>query len=210
VHKVTVIPRGRALGATQILPEEDRLNIGESDLRDRLVFLLGGRAAEKLIFDEFSAGAEDDLNKATGLARRMVTHWGMSDKLGPIAYGENQQEVFLGHSVTQTKNVSEETARVIDSEVRKLVDSGYDKARTLITDSLNRLHDLANALLEHETLTGDEISAILRGKPMPKAPPPEPPSASAPTGGKRGSVPTTAPDEDTDLGGMEPSPQPGT
>ena len=141
----------------------------------------------------------------------MVTQWGMSDKLGPIAYGENQQEVFLGHSVTQTKSVSEETAQLIDSEVRALVDGGYDKARTMIGDDLGKLHDLANALLEHETLTGDEIAAILRGEPMPKAaPPPEPPSASAPNGGKRGSVPTTSPtDEDEDTGGMEPSPQPG-
>jgi cell division protease FtsH len=134
----------------------------------------------------------------------------MSDKLGPIAYGENQQEVFLGHSVTQSKNVSEQTAQMIDNEVRKLVDTGYEKARSLITDHLARLNDLANALLEHETLTGDEISAILRGEPMPKAPPQEPPSASAPTGGKRGSVPSTAPSDDADdTGGMEPTPQPG-
>ena len=137
----------------------------------------------------------------------------MSDKLGPMAYGENQQEVFLGHSVTQTKSVSEATAQMIDAEIRKIVEEGYQKARDLITNDLDRLHDLANALLEHETLTGDEIGAILRGEPIPKTSPPphEPPSAAAPTGGKRGSVPTTArPKEDGDTGGMEPSPQPGS
>ena len=211
IHKATIIPRGRALGMVMRLPEGDRISVSREKLEADIAVAMGGRVAEELIFghDKVTAGASSDIEQATKIARHMVTHWGMSDKLGPIAYGENQQEVFLGHSVTQTKNVSEETARLIDSEVRKLVDTGYDKARTLITDSLNRLHDLANALLEHETLTGDEISAILRGEPMPKAPPPEPPSASAPTGGKRGSVPTTAPDEDTDLGGMEPSPQPG-
>ncbi|MGI9492853.1 MAG: ATP-dependent zinc metalloprotease FtsH, partial [Geminicoccaceae bacterium] len=206
------IPRGRALGMVMRLPEGDRISVSREKLEADIAVAMGGRVAEELIFghDKVTAGASSDIEQATKIARHMVTHWGMSDKLGPIAYGENQQEVFLGHSVTQTKNVSEETARVIDSEVRKLVDVGYDKARTLITDGLDRLHDLANALLEHETLTGDEISAILRGEPMPKAPPPEPPSASAPTGGKRGSVPTTSPDEDSDLGGMEPSPQPGT
>ncbi|MGI9499401.1 MAG: ATP-dependent zinc metalloprotease FtsH, partial [Geminicoccaceae bacterium] len=172
---------------------------------------MGGRVAEELTFghDKVTAGASSDIEQATKIARHMVTHWGMSDKLGPIAYGENQQEVFLGHSVTQTKNVSEETAQLIDSEVRSLVDTGYEKARMLISDHIERLNDLANALLEHETLTGDEISAILRGEPMPKAPPQEPPSASAPSGGKRGSVPNTASADDEDAGGMEPSPQPG-
>jgi len=212
IHKATIIPRGRALGMVMQLPEKDRHSHTRDWLESRISVAMGGRVAEEFIFGDgkINSGASSDIEGATKIARHMVTQWGMSEKLGPIAYGENQQEVFLGHSVTQTKSVSEETAQLIDSEVRKLVDEGYEKARKLIGDNLDKLHDLAKALIEHETLTGDEIGAILRGEPMPKAPPPEPPSASAPTGGKRGSVPTTSPDEDTDLGGMEPTPQPGT
>jgi cell division protease FtsH len=211
IHKATIIPRGRALGMVMRLPEGDRISVSREKLEADIAVAMGGRVAEELTFghDKVTAGASSDIEQATKIARHMVTHWGMSDKLGPIAYGENQQEVFLGHSVTQSKNVSEETAQLIDSEVRQIVDTGYEKARTLISDHIDRLSDLANALLEHETLTGDEISAILRGEPMPKAPPQEPPSASAPTGGKRGSVPSTAPDDSEDTGGMEPSPQPG-
>jgi cell division protease FtsH len=138
----------------------------------------------------------------------MVTQWGMSDKLGPMVYGENQQEVFLGHSITQSQNISEATARLIDAEIRGIVDEGYGTAQTIISGNLERLHDLAHALLEHETLTGEDVSAVLRGEPMPKAPPQEPPSAAA-AGGRRGSVPTTAPPKEDSSGGMEPSPQPG-
>ena len=212
IHKATIIPRGRALGMVMRLPEGDRISVSREKLEADIAVAMGGRVAEELIFghDKVTAGASSDIEQATKIARHMVTQWGMSDKLGPIAYGENQQEVFLGHSVTQSKNLSEETAQLIDGEIRELVDTGYDKAKTLINDHIDRLNDLANALLEHETLTGDEISAILRGEPMPKAPPPEPPSASAPSGGKRGSVPSTAPSDDAeDTGGMEPSPQPG-
>ncbi|MEM9442770.1 MAG: ATP-dependent zinc metalloprotease FtsH [Pseudomonadota bacterium] len=213
IHKATIIPRGRALGMVMRLPEGDRISVSREKLEADIAVAMGGRVAEELVFghDKVTAGASSDIEQATKIARHMVTQWGMSDKLGPIAYGENQQEVFLGHSVTQSKNLSEETAQLIDAEIRQLVDTGYDKARTLINDHIDRLNDLANALLEHETLTGDEISAILRGEPMPKAPPPEPPSASAPSGGKRGSVPSTSPADDDaeDTGGMEPSPQPG-
>ena len=155
-----------------------------------------------------TAGAASDIEQATKIARHMVTQWGMSDKLGPMAYGENQQEVFLGHSITQTKNVSESTAQLIDAEIRRLVEAGFDTAKTIVARNLDRLHDLANALLEHETLTGEEVGAVLRGEPIPKSPPHEPPSAAAPSGGKRGSVPTTAPPKE-DTGGLEPSPQPG-
>ncbi len=213
IHKATIIPRGRALGMVMRLPEGDRISVSREKLEADIAVAMGGRVAEELVFghDKVTAGASSDIEQATKIARHMVTQWGMSDKLGPIAYGENQQEVFLGHSVTQSKNLSEETAQLIDAEIRQLVDGGYDKARTLISDHIDRLDDLANALLEHETLTGDEISAILRGEPMPKAPPQEPPSASAPNGGKRGSVPSTSPADDDaeDTGGMEPTPQPG-
>jgi cell division protease FtsH len=171
---------------------------------------MGGRVAEELIFghEKVTAGAASDIEQATKIARHMVTQWGMSDKLGPMAYGENQQEVFLGHSITQSQNISEATARLIDAEIRRIVDEGYGGAQSIISNNLDRLHDLAHALLEHETLTGEEVSAVLRGDPMPKAPPQEPPSAAAPSTGRRGSVPTTAPPKD-DAGGMEPSPQPG-
>jgi cell division protease FtsH len=117
--------------------------------------------------------------------------------------------VFLGHAITQSQNVSEATARLIDAEIRRIVDEGYAGAQQIISGNLEGLHDLANALLEHETLTGEEVSAVLRGDPMPKAPPQEPPSAAAPSTGRRGSVPTTAPPPKDDAGGMEPSPQPG-
>ena len=121
MHKVSIIPRGRSLGATQLLPEEDRMNISESELQTRLLFLLGGRAAEKLVFDEYSAGAEDDLNKATQLARRMVTHWGMSERLGPVAFRDSEDHPFLGREMAEPRRFSEHTAQVIDEEVSRLL-----------------------------------------------------------------------------------------
>jgi cell division protease FtsH len=210
IHKATIIPRGRALGMVMRLPEGDRISVSREKLNADISVAMGGRVAEELIFgyDKVTAGAASDIEQATKIARHMVTHWGMSDKLGPLSYGENQQEVFLGHSVTQTKNVSEATSQLIDSEIRRLVEAGYETAQSVIRGNVQLLNDLASALLEHETLTGEEVSAILRGEPMPKAPPHEPTGAAAPAGGKRGSVPTTAPPT-RDAGGMEPSPQPG-
>ncbi len=211
IHKATIIPRGRALGMVMRLPEGDRISVSREKLNADIAVAMGGRVAEELIFghEKVTAGAASDIEQATKIARHMVTHWGMSDELGPMSYGENQQEVFLGHSITQTKHVSEATAQLIDSEIRKIVDEGYSSAWSIISSDLDQLHDLANALLEHETLTGEEIGAVLRGDPMPKSSGPSdvPPSATAPSGGKRGSVPTTAPPKDT--GGMTPSPQPG-
>ena len=216
IHKATIIPRGRALGMVMRLPEGDRISVSREKLKADVAVAMGGRVAEELIFghEKVTAGAASDIEQATRLGRHMVTHWGMSDKLGPIAYGENQQEVFLGHSVTQSKNVSESTAQLIDAEIRKIVDEGYATAQRILTEHMEKLHDLALALLEHETLTGEEVGAILRGQPMPKKAkePHEPPSpsASAPTsGGKRGSVPTTSAPKGDGRPGMEPSPQPG-
>jgi cell division protease FtsH len=211
IHKATIIPRGRALGMVMRLPEGDRISVSREKLNADIAVAMGGRVAEEVIFgyDKVTAGAASDIEQATKIARHMVTQWGMSDKLGPMAYGENQQEVFLGHSITQSQNVSEATARLIDGEIRRIVDEGYSGAQQIISSNLDRLHDLANALLEHETLTGDEVGAVLRGDPMPKAAPQEAASSStAASGGRRGSVPTTAPPKD-DAGGMEPSPQPG-
>jgi cell division protease FtsH len=161
VHKVSIIPRGRSLGATQLLPEEDRLNIGESELRTRLLFLLGGRSAEKLIFDEFSAGAEDDLNKATQLARRMVTHWGMSERLGPVAFRDGEEHPFLGKEMAEPRRFSEHTAQVIDEEVVRILREASDEARKMLTRHRDKLDALAGALAQEETLDEDDIEELI-------------------------------------------------
>jgi cell division protease FtsH len=165
VHKVTIIPRGRALGMLMQLPEGDRYSMNFEQMTSRLAIMMGGRVAEELIFgkDKVTSGASSDIQAATGLARNMVTRWGYSDKLGLVSYGDNQEEVFLGHSVSRTQNVSEETANVIDSEVKRLVQAGYDEAKRILTEKLDDLHTLAKALLEYETLSGDEIVAALKG-----------------------------------------------
>jgi cell division protease FtsH len=161
VHKVTIIPRGRALGVTQLLPEEDRLNIGERELHNRLIFMLGGRAAEKLIFDEYSAGAEDDLKRATQLARRMVTHWGMSERLGPVAYRTSEEHPFLGREITEQREFSDHTARVIDEEVARILHESADKASSMLEGNRDLLDRLAGRLEETELLDEHEIEAIL-------------------------------------------------
>ncbi len=168
VHKATIIPRGRALGLVMSLPENDRLSHSRAWLIAKLVMSMGGRVAEEIIFgaEKVSNGASSDIKQATDIARRMVTEWGMSDKLGLIAYGDNSQEVFLGHSVTQNKNVSEATAREIENEVKSLIDSAYGRARQILTDNLEELHRLAKGLIEYETLSGDEIRTVLRGEPV--------------------------------------------
>ena len=135
LHKVSIIPRGRSLGATQLLPEEDRVNIGERELHTRLLFLLGGRAAEKLVFNEFSAGAEDDLNKATQIARRMVTHWGMSERLGPVAFRDSEEHPFLGKEMATSRQFSEHTAQVIDEEVIRILREAADRAETMLREN---------------------------------------------------------------------------
>ena len=161
VHKVSIIPRGRALGATQLLPEEDRLNISQSELQTRLLFLLGGRAAEKLVFDEYSAGAEDDLNKATQLARRMVTHWGMSERLGPVAFRDSEDHPFLGREMAEPRRFSEHTAQVIDEEVSRLLREAADRATDLLTRNRDKLNALAQRLEEVETLDEAEIENLI-------------------------------------------------
>jgi cell division protease FtsH len=165
VHKVTIIPRGRALGMVMQLPEGDRYSMNFEQMTSRLAIMMGGRVAEELIFgkDKVTSGASSDIQAATSLARNMVTRWGYSDKLGLVSYGDNQEEVFLGHSVSRTQNVSEETANIIDSEVKRLVQAGYDEARRILTEKLDDLHTLAKALLEFETLSGDEVIGALKG-----------------------------------------------
>jgi cell division protease FtsH len=167
VHKATIIPRGRALGMVMQLPEGDRYSLNFEQMTSRLAIMMGGRVAEELIFgkDKVTSGASSDIQAATGLARNMVTRWGYSDALGLVSYGDNQEEVFLGHSVSRTQNVSEATANVIDSEVKRLVQAGYDEAKRILTEKLEDLHTLAKALLEYETLSGDEIVNALKGVP---------------------------------------------
>jgi cell division protease FtsH len=208
VHKATIIPRGRALGLVMSLPEGDRYSKSKSKLLAELTMAMGGRAAEEIIFgpDKVSNGAAGDIKMATDQARRMITEWGMSDKLGMIAYGDNSQEVFLGHSVTQNKNVSEATAREIDGEIKDIIDRAYAKARRILTENVEELHRLARGLLEHETLSGDEIRTVLRGEPVIRKvvddPAPESRRASVPTTGRP--VSPTPP-----AGGLGPAPQPG-
>ena len=167
VHKATIIPRGRALGMVMQLPEGDRYSMDYTQMTSRLAILMGGRVAEQLKFgkDNITSGAASDIDQATKLARAMITQWGFSDELGRVAYGENQQEVFLGHSVSQQKNLSEATAQTIDSEVRKLIDVAYDTATKVLKKKKKDWETLSQGLLEYETLSGDEITDLLKGKP---------------------------------------------
>jgi cell division protease FtsH len=165
VHKVTIIPRGRALGVTQLLPEEDRLNIGEGELHARLVFMMGGRAAEKLVFDEYSAGAEDDLKRATQLARRMVTHWGMSERVGPVAYRTAEEHPFLGKEIVEQREFSEHTAQLIDEEVARILHEAAERARGLLDTNRDQLDKLAHALAENEVLDNREIEELIGPSP---------------------------------------------
>ena len=166
VHKATIIPRGMALGMVMRLPESDRISMPKTKLKADLAVAMGGRISEQLIFGDsnITTGASSDISMATNIARKMVTEWGMSDKLGPLSYGENEQEIFLGHSVAQKKNVSEKTAEEIDKEVRKIVDEAYNTAKTIIKTHFKDLHKLAKGLLKYETLTGTEIKDLLKGK----------------------------------------------
>ena len=212
LHKVTIIPRGRALGLTMSLPERDRYGYSKLELKSRLAMMFGGRVAEELVFgaENVTTGAGDDIRQATDMARRMVTEYGFSDKLGPLRYHDNQEEVFLGHSVTQQKNVSDATTLLIDEEVRHLVEEGRDQARKILTEHRDDLDTVANALLEFESLSGDDIDALLRGEPIVRPTGDDMP----PDSGRRSSVPSSggtdksAEEDGTD--GMEPEPQPGT
>ncbi|HEX8472283.1 MAG TPA: ATP-dependent zinc metalloprotease FtsH [Brevundimonas sp.] len=163
VHKATIVPRGQALGMVMQLPEGDRYSMKYQQMVDRIAIMAGGRVAEEIIFGKqnITSGASSDIQQATKLARRMVTQWGFSEILGTVAYGENEQEVFLGHSVARSQNISEETARIIDSEVKRLVTEGWNEARQILTDKAEDLEKLAQALLEYETLSGIEIKDLL-------------------------------------------------
>ena len=205
VHKATIIPRGRALGMVMSLPEGDRYSKSKAKCLAELCMAMGGRAAEEITFgaDKVSNGASGDIKMATNQTRMMVTEWGMSDKLGMIAYADNNQEVFLGHSVTQNKNVSEATAREIDNEIKLVIDNAYLSAKKILTDNIDELNTLARGLLEHETLSGDEIRQLLRGEKVVKRVNDEPAADS-----RRASVPTTTRPVPPP-GGLGTAPQPG-
>ena len=213
LHKVTIIPRGRALGVTMSLPERDRYGYSKVELRSRLAMMFGGRVAEELVFgvDNVTTGAGDDIRQATDLARRMITEFGFSDVLGPLRYTDNEEEVFLGHSVTQRKNVSDSTAEKIDSEIRRLIEEAEQTARRILTERRADLDALAKALLEYESLSGDDVETVLRGEPVYR-PTPEEPAAGAE---RKSSVPTSGKKKpfrkkSGDTGSLNPEPQPGT
>ena len=209
LHKVTIIPRGRALGVTMQLPERDHLSHTKQFLESRLAIMFGGRIAEEIIFgpENVTTGAASDIQVATQTARGMITAFGMSEKLGRVRYQANEQEVFLGHAVTQTQNVSEATAQLIDQEVRRLIEEAEGKARQILTDHLDDLHLIAKALLEYETLSNDEIGTVLRGEKI----------VRDDTGGagsgtdrrRRASVPTSSGQGTGPAPGANPEPQPG-
>jgi cell division protease FtsH len=205
IHKATIIPRGRALGMVMRLPEHDQLSLTREKMLADLSVAFGGRIAEELIFghERVTTGAQSDIEMATRMARAMVTRFGMSDELGPIAYAENQEEVFLGHSVSRTQNVSEATAQKIDSEIRRIVDTTYNRAKEILTARTEDLHVIAKGLLEYETLTGDEIIGLIKGIPPVRNPyeEPEPQRGSGP------SVPQAG--RPRGIGPIAPEPQPG-
>jgi cell division protease FtsH len=185
VYKVTIIPRGRALGVTMFLPETDRYSISKRRLESKIATLFGGRLAEEIIFgvESVTTGASNDIERATEIARNMVTKWGLSDKLGPLTYSEDQGEVFLGRSVTQHKQVSDVTAHVIDEEVRRLIDSNYQRAKSILETHLDKLHKMAEALIKYETIDESQLKDIMEGRdPKPPADWDETPTGT--TGGK--------------------------
>jgi len=172
LHKVTIIPRGRALGLTMQLPTDDRYSYSKEFLVNQIIILLGGRAAEELVFQQQTTGAGNDLEKATEMARKMVCEWGMSDKMGPLTFGKAEEHVFLGREISRPKDYSEDTAVLIDSEIKRIVTDCASRARHLLESNLEKLHILARALLERETLDGEEINRILLARPFEAAPAP--------------------------------------
>ncbi|MFN9349307.1 MAG: ATP-dependent zinc metalloprotease FtsH [Gemmatimonadota bacterium] len=172
LHKVTIVPRGRALGVAFTLPEDDRVSVTREQLEARLVMAYGGRAEEELIFgrDRVTTGAASDIQQATGIARRYVTQWGLSEQIGPILVGDNEQEVFLGSQLVSRREVSEQTAQQVDAEVKRVITNAFDRAKQVLTDHLDLLHKVASALLERETLTREDIQVLQRGETLPPRP----------------------------------------
>jgi cell division protease FtsH len=181
LHKVTIVPRGRTLGVAWTLPEDDRVSVTREQLEANLVKAYGGRVAEELVFgrDRVTTGAASDIQQATGLARRYVSQWGLSDEIGPILVGDNEQELFLGRELQTRREVSERTAQLVDSEVSRVIKEAYARATAVLQENMDLLHTVAAALLDRETLTGDEVAALARGETLPPRPVSPPPSAPA-------------------------------
>ena len=209
LHKVTIIPRGRALGVTMSLPERDKLSYSKEWCEAKIAMTFGGRVAEQIIYgkEHLNTGASSDISQATDLARQMVTKWGMSEKLGPLRYSENEQEVFLGHSVAQRQNMSEETANLIDDEIRRIVMAGEEKAWEVLQKHTGELEAMAQALMEYETISGDEAEAIMRGEKVVRESDDDgaegPVDSAVPSIGKPSQ---TRGEPNPDTGGMEPQP----
>jgi cell division protease FtsH len=194
VHKVTIIPRGRALGVTMQLPEQDRYSMDREHMLNVIAVLFGGRISEELFMNQMTTGASNDFERATHIARDMVTRYGMSDLMGPMVYGENEGEVFLGRSVTTHQNMSEDTMKSVDKEVRRIIDEQYALARKILEENRDKVEAMTKALLEWETIDADQIGDIMAGRP------PRPP--------KPVSMPSPPPSDGGSRGGAEPSPSP--
>jgi cell division protease FtsH len=198
VHKVTIIPRGRALGVTMSLPAQDRYSYDSEYMLHQISMLFGGRIAEEVFMKQMTTGASNDFERATHIARDMVTRYGMTDALGPMVYAENEGEVFLGRSVTKTTNMSEQTMQKVDAEVRRIIDQQYSLARKIIEENQDKMHAMAKALLEWETIDSDQIDDIMAGK-LPRPPkdwtPRIPPAGSdSSSGGGDATAPVVKPD----------------
>jgi cell division protease FtsH len=196
VHKVTIIPRGRALGVTMQLPQEDRYSMDREQILQNIAVLFGGRIAEEVFMGQMTTGASNDFERATDMARRMVTQWGMSKELGPMVYGENEGEIFLGRSITTHKNLSEATMQKVDAEIHRIIDEQYSLARRLIEENRDKVEAMAKALLEWETLDAEQVNDIMEGR-SPRPPKPAastvPPPSPTPQGGAPGPEPTPSP-----------------
>jgi len=188
VYKVTIIPRGRALGVTMQLPIEDRYSMDRKHMLNMISVLFGGRIAEELFMHQMTTGASNDFERATHLARDMVMRYGMSDLMGPMVYADNEGEIFLGRSVTRTVNMSEETMKKVDAEVRKIIDGQYAVARKLLEENREKVEAMAKALLELETIDAEQIDDIMAGKP-PRPPKPAPPTVASGSGGPTPTAP---------------------
>ena len=208
LHKVTIIPRGRALGVTMSLPERDKLSYSKQWCEARIAMTFGGRVAEQIVYgkEHLNTGAASDIMQATDLARRMVTEWGMSGKLGPLRYNENQQEVFLGHAITQRQNMSEETAKLIDEEIRRIVMEGEKKAWEVLGVARDKLEAVTQALMEYETITGEECQMVMAGKRIVRQSDDE--SSKGPMGSAVPVAGKSRPPREEPGAGMEPEPQP--
>ncbi len=204
IHKVTIIPRGMALGVTQTLPNEDRVNLSKDKAENNIAFLMGGRVAEEIVLNQKTTGAGNDIDRATDLARRMVCEWGMSEVLGPLSFGKKEEAIFLGREIAQHRDYSEQTAQTIDREVRDIVERNYRRAKEILLARLPILHDLAQALVEFETLDGNEVDTIVRGEKIVR----KVSAGESDSGTPTATPPVTADSEKKEGGGATPAPQP--